>query len=212
MSAKPQTPNLRPGSGSTHRLAFGRARMMFLTLAPCSPLGTTFTMRADRVSHDVSAANLKVDRPGAADDNSNCLVTVTVTVNDLRTNVYDRGDYRVQIGNLAEDDGTNGVLIASVAQNNRNNYGTNATQTTSGAPDVNGTSKVVAFISPFTSSQTANRGEDNVNVGVGWFPFISWIAGVALNSVNGGVLSNFYGSAGLVWGPHFIDARGTNGP
>jgi hypothetical protein len=212
MNSKAQTSNTRRESGATLRLAFGRMQTMFLTIALLAVLGMVTTLRADRVNHDVSAANLKVDRPGAADDNSNCVVTVSVTVNDVRTNVYDRGDYRLQIGGIADDDLTNGVLIASVAQNNRNNYGTNATQTTGGAPDVNGTWKVVTFISPFTTSETANRGEDNVNVGVGWFPFNSWIGGVALNSVNGGVLSNFFGSPGLVWGTHFIDARATNGP
>ncbi len=190
---------------------------MFLAVAILAALGIATTVRADRVGHDVAAGLLQVDQyPGNGyDDNTNCLVSLQVSVNGLSAPSWNRGDYRVQIGASQLDDTNNGVLIAAVAQNGRNNWPnytpvTNQMQTCGVQPYVGGYYEVVSWKCPVNSSQTANPGEDNVNVGAAWFPFSSWIGGVAINSANGAVLDNFWGSPGLVLGTHFIDAKTTN--
>ena len=88
---------------------------------------------ADRVYHNVSAGTLTVSQfPGwdpdvsGADDNTNCVVTLGLSINDFSVTSYNRGDYSVQAGATGANQYLSGVLLASVMQNARNNGGTNA--------------------------------------------------------------------------------------
>ncbi len=219
MNTKTPPSHRRPDSGATFRLAFGRVRTLFLALALLAALGIATTVRADRVGHDVSAGFLQVDQyPGNGfDDNTNCIVSLPISVNGLSTPSWNRGDYRVQIGGSIVNNTNNGVLLAAVAQNGRNNWNnytpvTNQMQTCGVQSYVDGAWEVVSWRCPINASQTANPGEDNVNVGAAYFPYSTWFGGAALNSANGAILDSFTGSPGLVLGTHFIDAKTTNGP
>src|ERR1039458_10632518 len=91
---------------------------------------------ADHVYHNISAGMLTVSQyPGwgaqyasdpTADDNTNCVVTLGLSINDFRIGTYNRADYNIQAGTTAANQYLNGVLMASVTQNGRNNGGTNA--------------------------------------------------------------------------------------
>lgn len=194
---------------------------MFLTLAMLAVLGMAATVRADRVDHDVSAGYLNIYQTVIGyynNTNANAAQLIGVNALTVVTNVVNMGDYRVQIGSSAADDTNNGVIMVSVAQNGRANWTngasvmTNNFQTPAAIPYDGGYWEAGIFRCPPQSSTTANQGEDNVDLTVGYFPFSSWLAGYCLNSVNGGVLSNFVASPSLVLGTHFTDPLATNGP
>ena len=50
--------------------------------------------------------------------------------------------------------------------------------------------------------------EFNINVAGAWFPYATWLGGMADNTANGGPLTVFSGSPGLALGTHFIDKGG----
>lgn len=221
MNTKTQPHNLRLAKGATSRLAAWRVQSFLLVLAIFASLGLALNAHADRVNHDVSAGYLKIDQtvPGYY-DNTNTTAALLMSVNGLTvvSNVVNMGDYRVQIGSSFTDDTNSGVIIVAVAQNGRANWTnglgafTNNFQTPNSIPYPGGYWEAGIFRCPPNATTTANQGEDNVDVTVGYFPFQSWIAGYCLNSVNGGVLSNFVASPGLTLGTHFIDPLATNGP
>lgn len=182
--------------------------MRAAALAACLALGVFALPQAwaGHASHDVAAGNLFVSQlpgydpnnPPGGDDNTNVLVTLGLSVNDFRIGGFNRADYNVQIGPTASDDAPNGILISSIAQNVRANYGTNTFHTpswvvSSGAYrltpyGIGGPSTVAAF-------------EDNVNVAAAWFPYATWLGGWCKNSASptGNTLTNdsMVGSPGL---------------
>jgi hypothetical protein len=199
----------------TRAFIVGNLQRWRFTAALVAIMGFVASTYADRVNHDVAAAYLKVDQDpsfGGADDNANWIITTPISVNGLRglQEFGNRADFAVQVGETRDDDATTGVMIFAVAQNLRNNFGTNVTHTVSMSIVNSGRSFEAA-----TQSVPLNAGasfESNVDVGAAWFPFATWIGGYALNSVNGGVISNFVASPGLELGVHFFDFRSTNGP
>lgn len=187
---------------------------MFLTLALITGLGMATTAQADRVNHDVSAGNVRVDQIyiGPIDDpgqGTNAFLSVPVTVNGFGIiQNYNTSDHKIIIGNSEADDVAGGVLISAVSQQLRNNYspgGSNVTHTLSASVVNAGLSYEVASQSvPLNAGATK---EDNVNFASAWFPYATWIGGYARNSggTNGGYLDAFTGSPGLVLGTHVLD-------
>ncbi len=154
------------------------------------------------------AANLNVVQLDWDDTNSSVKVTTTLSLNGFAVGEgSDRGDYRVQVGESAEDDYLGGALLASVSQNGRRSYGTNGYAVCSAHVATNGCRLSTAVP---TSASAGNFAEFNVNVAAAWFPYADFLAGTARNSAgaNGGTNDLFIGSPGLVLGTHFKGIAG----
>ena len=80
---------------------------------------------AEPVHHGVAAGRLVVSQVPGLDDNTNAVVTLVQSINNFQIGSYNRGDYavRIGVGMLAAEDSARGVLMASVAENGRNNFG-----------------------------------------------------------------------------------------
>lgn len=118
-----------------------------------------------------------------------------------------RGDYNVSFGN-ASDVGT-GVLIPSISQNGRDNSafgdpaGTFYSAPTASTPNESSTANTYK-ISPYRGISTST--EFNVNVSFGFFPYNTWLGGLARNSANNGLMTSVTGSAGINLGTQFVNA------
>jgi hypothetical protein len=161
--------------------------------------------RAQDVPHGVAAGLLDVSQIFGIDDNTNAEVTLARSINNFQIGTFNRADYNLLIGNgaLAASDESLGVLMTSVAENGRNNFGTNGYPTSSFATNGNGTYRIVAFLG--TDGGAGNAIEYNANVAGAWFPYDRYLGGFARNSAgaNGGTNDTFTGSPGLVLGEHF---------
>lgn len=179
-----------------------------LMLATLTPVAS-----ADQVAHDVAAGNLQVDQipnwnvpfDPFADENTNAIVTQTLSVNGFQAVAgppFNRADYGVQIGVSGTDDSQLGILISSVAQNVRTNWGTNSYTTSMIETNSDGSYRI-------TSCGNGFFYENNVNVAGAWFPYATWIGGHARTEpyLNGGTNYLLTGSAGLTFGTHFIDEK-----
>ncbi len=188
--------------------------------------------QAGRVYHDVSAGLLQVDQidypdplsglfPDNYNDNSNCVLSAAVAINNFRpykgdwfTNALDefgnplpgyrwfnRGDFYVEVGPNFAGNVNGGVFLSSVAQNGRNNYGTN------NYPISTVHDSTPYRICSFASmAQTAGNGvEYNVNVAGAWFPNDKYIGALVRNATraNGGTNDTLIGTAGLQLDTHF---------
>lgn len=153
-------------------------------------------LAAGQFRHGVSAGLIEVTQTSQIDTNNNASVSLPLSINNFQVPACSRGDYDVRIGSGLEAsyDAGRGVLITSVAENGRDNFGTNAYPTSSFAVSGGGY-RIVTW---------AGTGEYNVNVAGAWFPFDRYLGGVAWNStnLNGGVTDSFMGSPGLVLGTH----------
>jgi len=169
--------------------------------------------RADTPAHNISAGLITVIQNDSGNTTASVTCSNALPINDLRVrDGSNRGDFNVQIGEDPTDDAPNGVLMSSVAENGRDNgEGTTAIYcvsmvdfdkagTTPGAylVDVNNAANLGAGSSP----------EYNINVAAAYFPYSTWIGGLARNSggTNGGAMNLLTGSAPLVLGTHFIDS------
>jgi hypothetical protein len=218
MNMKTQTANVRPGTGATPGLAFGRVKTVFLIVAILAALGIATTTRADRVGHDVSAGNVTVVNTNilpVLPTDWGTILSVPVAVNGFAiSNNYNISDHRIVIqGNPADDVGL-GVLISAVSQNMRNNRGSNMTHTVSASPIPTPTNGIVGLQyevatqgEPLVNNDAITSPEDNVNFASAWFPYATWFGGYAfnINNTNGGLMNSLIGSPGLVLGTHVID-------
>jgi len=168
-----------------------------------------FTTAMSYPRHDVAAATLKVSQiPGfsGADEDTNCAVTQTFSVNDLRAGTFNRADYNVQTGPNPALNWAQGVLISSVAENGRNNYGTNLYATSAVETNADGSYRIVTYSSPNTDGATGSGFgyEYNMNVAGAWFPYSTWLGGFVRNAagIDGGFWNAFTGSPGLALGTH----------
>ncbi len=169
-----------------------------------------FTTAPERgARHDVAAGLLEVAQvPGfsGADENTNCVVTRTFSVNDFQAATFDRADYTVQAGPDGTQNSSQGILLSCVTQNGRNNYGTNLFATSSIETNADGTYRIVTYSSPNTdgASGSGYGYEYNMNVAGAWFPYATWLGGFARNAAgaDGGVWDLFTGSPGLALGTH----------
>jgi hypothetical protein len=110
----------------------------------------------------------------------------------------------VQVGWSATDDPALGVLISSVTQNGRDNYGTNYHCTSGFATNASGSYRIVTYAS--TNGTAGDGFEYNANVAAAWFPYAEYVGGFVRNSggTNGGDWDLFTGSRGLVLGTHVV--------
>ena len=155
--------------------------------------------------HDIAAGNLIVVQIDGADTTNSVAVSMDYSVNDFRVRTNsNRGDYNVQIGPDATDDMANGVLMASVRQNGRDNFNT-GTKTNSVCMIDSNTNGYFISVSSAVGLGGGSNPEYNVNVAGAYFPYSTWLGGVANNTANGGPLTVFTGSPSLVLGTHFID-------
>jgi len=90
-----------------------------------------------------------------------------------------------------------------VAENGRDNFGTNGYPTSSFAANGNGAYRIASSLA--TSNVAGSAIEYNVNVAGAWFPYDRYLGGFACNAdgINGGTNDAFTGSPGLVLGTHF---------
>jgi hypothetical protein len=172
---------------------------------------------AGRVLHDVAAVQLQVDQidyptlnpdtgqyefPPGYDDNTNSLVSVLLSINNMQLGTYNRADINVQVGASMAADVINGVLLSSVMENGReNHYGTN--RTFYPISTVHDGWRICSFVSVLPVA--GNGAEYNVNVAGAWFPYSKYIGALVRNSTraNGGTNDTLIGHPSLVLGTHF---------
>jgi len=173
-----------------------------------------FTTASDiDARHDVAAGLLEVSQVldfSGEDENTNCLVTRTFSVNDFRTGSFDRGDYCVQTGPDGTGNSDHGVLLSCVTQDGRNNYGTNLYCTSAIETNADGSYRICTFASANTNGTTGSAFgyEYNVNAAGAWFPYATWLGGFVRNDAgtNGGEWNLLTGSPGLALGTHVTSA------
>ena len=164
------------------------------------------------VKHGISAGTFIITCAPNDYNNSNVTNTLGISINDFRPGNYDRADLNVQIGPVL-DDVTNGILIASVAENGRNNglASTNNTFPSCAIHDTSTTQfRICTFVDYVNASGAYAAGaatEYNVNVAGAWFPYTKYIGGLARNStrLNGGTDDLLVGSPLVVWGTQFVE-------
>jgi hypothetical protein len=117
-----------------------------------------------------------------------------------------RGDFNVQVGDDPTDDSANGVMMSSVIENGRDNFGTGVLTNCVSMVDFNASGYWIPVSSAMGLGAGANP-EHNINVAGAWFPYTNWLGGFARNStaVNGGPLDLLIASPGLVLGTNFVD-------
>jgi hypothetical protein len=168
-------------------------------------VGWLLPAEAAPVSHGVAAGMLNVVQTSQVDTNTNAEVTLALSINQFQLGSFNRADYDVRIGTLAEASSNMvlGVLMTSVTENGRNNFGTNGYPTSAFATNGNGAYRIVSFLGEGGGAGSAI--EYNVNVAGAWFPYDRYLGGFARNATgaNGGTNDTFTGSPGLVLGTHF---------
>ncbi len=173
-----------------------------------------FTTRPATAPQGVSSGLLEVSQiPGfnGEDENTNCLVALPISLNGFQIGGFNRADYNVQSGWTASDDPALGVLITSVAQTGRNNYGSNVVSTCGLATNASGAYRIVSYGCP--NGAGGDGFEYNVNVAGAWFPYADWLGGFVCNDAgaNGGAWNSFIGSPGLALGTHLVSLGGGMG-
>jgi len=147
-------------------------------------------------------------------DTNNTPASVTLSTSEVHGDIAvaaaraNRGDYGIQVGADPADDPTNGVLIACVGENGRDN-GEEAPL--DGVRYATATAFDVASWNYTIGLHDAPSGSEyNQNVAAAYFPFEGgWKCGHALNSVNNGPITVLRSSPGLALEDAFID--NTNG-
>jgi hypothetical protein len=123
-----------------------------------------------------------------------------------------RGDYVVRIGDELRDDVLNGIHIASIAENGRQN----GNQLNFHTPAI-GYGQTNAWLAVHTTSLSyagySGGDEDNVNMGATYFPFSGgWVGGRVLNLNNNGDLWVHHGSGHVVMNETLTPAAGRPRP
>lgn len=228
---------------STHQQPRFRAKAGFL-VALAAFLTALPLAQATPPGHNVSAGNVTIIQ----NDNGNTPESVTqllsLTINDFRVRGSNTGsdtnspqnskaDFCVQIGAIAHDDFTNGLLISSITENGRDNladgqgirYGISMVENQ--RTNLTDTNIIGAYLVSMHGS-TNNAGgvnggagnvpEYNFNYAAAWFPYAQFIGGFARNHgpndengqaaggwTNGGALNQLIGAPGVALGTEFID-------
>jgi len=155
------------------------------------------------VLHSISAGWIEILHPWSVDTNLAQANLLLGTYN-FQVGPVNRADYSVRIGAGFESvyDVERGVLMTCVAENGRDNFGTNAYPTSCFTLNGGGSYRIVTAV--------ANLGEYNVNVAAAWFPYTNYLGAYAYNSgaTNGGANNSLIASPGLVLGTHFKTVGG----
>ena len=172
-----------------------------MSLLLCLALSTS----AEPVRHKVAAGWLHVEQTTTIDTNNNARVTLGLGINNFQLVSFNRGDYSVRagVGTDSTEDAVRGVLMTSVIENGRNNFGTNGYPIAAFETNGSGAYRIVSFLA--TAGGAGNSVEYNVNVAGAWFPYDTYLGGFARNAdgLNGGTNDAFTASPGLVLGTHF---------
>ncbi len=170
-----------------------------------SALTLTVPSYAQSSGHDISAGNLIVVHNDSGDTTNSVTVSMEYSVNDMRVRIgSNRGDYNVQIGDDPTANPTNGVLMSSVRQNGRDVTNTGNKTNCVSMIDSN-TNGYWIPVNGAIGLGAGSNPEANINVAGAYFPYATWLGGVANNTANGGALTVFVGSPQLTLGTHFID-------
>lgn len=168
-------------------------------------LWLTSSAVAKPVDHGVAAGRLKVAQVSDIETNNNAEVIQTISINNFQLISYNRGDYsfRVGVGTDSVEDAQRGVVMTSVTENGRDNFGSNGYPISAFETNASGAHRIVTFLA--TEAGAGNAIEYNVNVAAAWFPYDRYLGGFARNSTgaNGGTNDLFTGSPGLWLGTHF---------
>ena len=189
--------------------------------------------RADHVYHNISAGMLTVSQipswgtaylsDSTLDDNTNCIVTLGLSINDFRAGTFNRADYNVQAGPTAANQYLNGILIPSIAQNGRTNAAADSLpgETTNAYPiptiitNANGSYRICSW-NVSAAGTGGSAVEYNVNVAGAFFPYANYLGGYARNSTgaNGSATvtnDTLTASPGIVYGVNYIELGGGKG-
>jgi hypothetical protein len=184
--------------------------LLLLALFGASCVGSP-TAHAAPALHNIAAANIEVVQNDTANAATSVSVTATLSINDFRIRVgSNRGDYNVEIGSNPTNNVATGVLLASIAENGRDNGEGSGVNYLTCAIDYDRTGATAGnyWIALFNSPGGA---EYNINISAAFFPYSAgWIGGFFRNSsaANGGPNDLFDASPGLVPGTHFVDNGG----
>lgn len=118
-----------------------------------------------------------------------------------------RGDYNISLGNT--DDPFTGVVISCAAQTIRDD-------SMNGGPALGSHHATTAIQASgsryYVPVFRAPEGDEaNINASFTFFPYSTWIGGVASNSINGGPITSLVGSPELRLNTHFVDSKATEG-
>ena len=165
-------------------------------------LATTLSLPQSLMAgHGVNAGMVKVVQTSQENTNNNASVSAGLVIGSFAVTGGNRGDYDVKIGHgvSASYDEARGVLLSSVTENGRDNFGTNGYPASAIERNGSGTYRIISQIAPGS--------EYNVNVAGAWFPYDRYIGGLACNSedLTGGPNNALTGSPQLVLGTHFRD-------
>ena len=195
-------------------LRYSRLKICATILAGALLAVTAFPRLANAQGNGISAGLLSVIQNDTSNNTESVTVTATVAINGFfERDGSNRGDYNVQFGAGFNDDVDSGVVMASIAQNGRDNGETNYPGMNYCTPTVDysksGGNLGAYYVSSFNAPAAA---EYNINVAVACFSYSNWIGGFARNSgtTNGGANNLFSGSPGLILGTHFVDNGGGN--
>jgi autotransporter-associated beta strand protein len=158
-------------------------------------------------AHRISAGTIQVVQNDLANFTTSVTLTVANSINGMQLrDGSNRGDYTVQVGAESTNDVSTGVLLASIAENGRDNGEDSGINYCTPGISYNRTGSTAG--SYFVNVAAApGGGEYNINVAVAFFPYTNWIGGYARNSAGtaNGPNDLFTGSPGLALGTHFID-------
>ncbi len=163
--------------------------------------------RATPVNHGIAAGLFNITCEFGLEDNNNATNTLGLSINDFRAGTYNRADLNVQIGSSASDDVAGGILISSVTENGRDNFGTNGYAIST----IYDGYRICSFV-PNVAGTGGSAVEYNVNVAGAWFPYDRYLGGLArnVNRANGGSNDFFIASPQLVYGTHFLHVAVSN--
>lgn len=158
-------------------------------------------------AHRIAAGNLQVVQNDLANHTDSISITVANSINGMQLrDGSNRGDYTIQVGAESTNDVSTGVLMASVAENGRDNGEDSGINYCTAGISYNRTGATAG--SYFVNAAAApDGGEYNINLAVAFFPYTNWIGGYARNSAGtaSGPNDLFTGSPGLALGTQFID-------
>ena len=164
MKQEENLPESRPLRGAQLKSAAPFRAVLVLALWVGAMPAAGPTARAQVARHGVAAGMLNVVQIVPEDTNNNALVTLAFGIGTFRVGTYNRADYNVLIGpgGAAAQDELLGVLMSSVTENGRDNFGTNGYPSSGIATTGGGSYAIVSFLSPGI--------EYNVNVPARGFP------------------------------------------